>query len=92
MTTDTLPALISVADAAAFLGISERAMRARLRRNDLRGRRDGRTWLIKRAELERFVDPDYRAAPMSGGEGSTDLLPSVPPTALSARPFANDRP
>lgn len=47
---------LTVSEAAAELRSSERFVLDEIRRRNLRASKPGRTWLIERADLERYID------------------------------------
>jgi len=50
--------MMSVREAAAWLGITELAVRSAIRRGDIPARRLGRQFLIPRRALEAILTPD----------------------------------
>lgn len=49
---------LTLKEAATILGLTERAVRARITRGSLPGHKRGGRWVIRRADLD--LDPDQR--------------------------------
>lgn len=61
MTTPPSPDLLTVAETAAYLRLHERTVLRLLHKGELPGRRVGRGWRVRRADLEARVAPGGRA-------------------------------
>lgn len=65
--------MLSVAEAAQVLGLSERTVQVRLQRRVMRGDRIGkRLWVIPRAEVDRWLPVGRRKPGPKSKEGSKE--------------------
>jgi hypothetical protein len=56
-TDPRIPDLVSLTEAAAMLGITRQAAHLRAQAGQLPGRLVGKTWVFRRAEVEKRMDP-----------------------------------
>jgi excisionase family DNA binding protein len=55
--------LMTTAQVAETLGLTEQAVRLRLKRGHMAGRKVGRDWIVTRAEVERWRERGRMRAP-----------------------------